>query len=159
MYLSTRVRCATESDQLKLNRVLSYLNATKELGITLDATKGLQVLAYVDASYAVHGDYKSHTGGYISLGRGPIWVKSTKQKLTTKSSTEAELVAISDVLSQIIWTRDFLLEQGYDLGPGTLFQDNMSTIALAQRGFLLRRRRDTLQSASSSSKTALTVES
>ena len=52
----------------------------------------------------------------------------------TKSSTESELVGVSDVLPQIVWLRDFLIGQGYDLGPAKLFQDNMSTIAMANRG-------------------------
>ena len=40
-----------------------------------------------DASYAMHDDMKSHTGGVMSFGRGVISTKSTKQKLNTKSST------------------------------------------------------------------------
>jgi hypothetical protein len=127
------VNCSTAQDWRKLERVLKYLNATPEMGIVLEATKDLQLLAYVDASFAVHKDMKSHTGGVISLGKGPIWSKSSKQRLNSKSSTEAELIAVSDALSQVSWTREFLTEQGYDLGPARLFQDNLSTIALANR--------------------------
>jgi len=83
----------------------------------------------------VHGDMKSHTGGVISLGKGPVYVKSSKQKLTSKSSTEAELIGVSDVLPQIIWTREFLLQQGYNCGAAVVFQDNQSTIVLANKGF------------------------
>jgi hypothetical protein len=134
IFLCGRVKECTAQDRDKLDRVLGYLNATPSLGVVLEAPKGLQVLAYVDASYGVHADFKSHTGAVVSLGRGPIWAKSTRQKLNTKSSTEAELIAVSDALSQVIWTRDFLIEQGHELGPATLFQDNLSTIALALRG-------------------------
>ena len=38
-----------------------------------------------------HGDMCSHIGGVISFGVGGILCKSLKQKLNTKSSTEAEL--------------------------------------------------------------------
>ncbi len=34
-------------------------------------------------------------------------------KLNTKSSTESELVGVDDMMLIIIWTRYFLLEQGY----------------------------------------------
>jgi hypothetical protein len=61
-------------------------------------------------------------------------VKSTKQKLVTKSSTEAELVALSDYASQAIWLRNFIIAQGYDVGPVILHQDNMSCMALVKRG-------------------------
>ena len=51
---------------------------------------GLDILqTYVDASYAVHNDMKSHTGGLMTMGLGIIQGKATKQKLNTKSSTEA----------------------------------------------------------------------
>jgi hypothetical protein len=63
-----------------------------------------------------------------------IYAQSSKQKLVTVSSTEAELVGVSDGLKQVLWTRNFLLEQGYDLGPAKLFQDNQSTIQLATTG-------------------------
>ena len=89
------------------------------------------VLAYVDASFAVHADMKSHTGAHISLGRGPVFTSSTKQILKITSSTEAELVGVGDSLSQVLWVREFLLEQGYNIGPAVVNQDNQSTIKLA----------------------------
>ena len=52
----------------------------------------------------------------------------------TRSSTEAELVGISDALSQILWTREYLIYQGLAIGPVTLYQDNCSTIFLANKG-------------------------
>jgi hypothetical protein len=86
------------------------------MGITLSGERDLRVMAYVDASYAVHGDYRSHTWVVIKIGKGTIWTKSAKQKLNSKSSTEAEIIAVSDALSQIIWVRDFLVCQGYKIG-------------------------------------------
>jgi hypothetical protein len=55
---------------------------------------------WVDTSYAVHPDMKSHTGGMMLLGKGAIY--TTK---TTKSSTKAELVGVNDIMPQILWTR------------------------------------------------------
>jgi hypothetical protein len=42
------------------------------------------------------------------LGKATIYVKSGKQKIVTRSSTESELVGISDALSQVLWTREYL---------------------------------------------------
>ena len=134
-FLSTRVQAPTEQDNEKLSRLLRYINGTKDLGICLEAGAGITILAYVDASFAVHGDMKSHTGGVISLGKGPVFVRSSKQRLTSKSSTEAELIGVSDMLPQIIWTREFLQQQGYECKPAKIFQDNQSTIVLANKGF------------------------
>ena len=68
---------------------------------------------YVDASFAVHKDIRSHTGGFITMGTGGSYVQSSKQNLNTKSSTDSELVGVDDVLTQVIWTRYFLKEQGH----------------------------------------------
>ena len=43
-------------------------------------------------------------------------------------------MALSDSTSQIIRTRNFLEEQGFKMGPATVYQDNMSTIALVKNG-------------------------
>ena len=76
----------------------------------------------------------------MTLGQGCIFFKSTKQKLNTRSSTESELVGLSDALTTVVWMRDFLLGQGYDVGPAVMYQDNMSTIALAENGRALNER-------------------
>ena len=59
---------------------------------------------------------------------------STKQKINTKSSTEAELVGCDDVIGQIIWTNYFLEWQGYECNNTILYQDNKSAILLAKNG-------------------------
>ena len=92
------------------------------------------VYGFIDVSFAVHNDYKSQSGVFITCGLGALYVKSTVPKLNTKSSSEAELVAASDGAGQILWTRDYLIYQGCDLGPAVLYQDNMSAITLIKRG-------------------------
>jgi len=134
-FLTTRVTKSTTRDQIKLDRVLKYLNSTSELGIALSHGPGpIGVESSVDASFGVHADGKSHSGVVIGLGRGPVYVDSSKQSIVTKSYSEAELVALSDGSSQVIWCRYFLTFQGYDPGPAVLYQDNMSTIKLAEKG-------------------------
>ena len=133
-FLCTRVTKATEEDERKLDRVMKYINGTKTMGMCLGCSEPLQVIAYIDASYGVHADGKSHSGLVITLGRGPVICRSAKQKIVTKSSTESELVAVSDEINMAVWVRDFLIHQGREIGPVILYQDNMSTIALIQNG-------------------------
>ena len=84
----------------------------------------------VDGSFAVHPNMRGHTGGGLTMGRGfPISV-STKQKLNTKSSTESELVGIDDMMPIVLWTRYFLLSQGYGVIENLLLQANKSSILL-----------------------------
>ena len=63
-----------------------------------------------------------------------IHCKSSKQKLNTKSSTEAELVGMSEYLPCNLWARMFMEEQGYKLKLNTVFQDNQSTIKMGTNG-------------------------
>ena len=76
---------------------------------------------------------RSHTGGAMSMGTGATYSTSKKQKLNTKSSTEAELVGVDDVLPQALWTKYFMEAQGYGVTT-ILNQDNQSTIRLSENG-------------------------
>jgi hypothetical protein len=133
-FLTTRVQKPTLEDWSKLVRAIKYIRHTKHLVLTLCADKYLLIMIFTDASFGVHHDMRSHTGAAITLFKGVIWAKSSKQKIMTKSSTEAELVAISDVIGQVLWLRNFLEAQGYVLPPVKLFEDNLSTIALIKSG-------------------------
>ena len=89
---------------------------------------------WVDAAFAVHKDMRSHTGINMSLGNGTTYASSVKQKLNTRSSTEAEVVGVYDALPLIIWTRLFLESQGYEIRETVLFQDNISAELLETNG-------------------------
>ena len=51
-----------------------------------------------DALYAVHNNMVINTGGAISMGYGIIHGKLSEQNINVKSSTEAELVGMSDYI-------------------------------------------------------------
>jgi len=134
MFLCTRVSKSTREDWEKLKRVLQYIASTIDEVLTIGAdTMGI-LRTWVDASYGVHSDMRSHTGGLMSFGWGAISCKSSKQNLNTKSSTEAELVGASDYLPHTIWTRLFLLEQGYAIDENIFAQDNQSAMKLEKNG-------------------------
>jgi hypothetical protein len=131
-YLSTQVTQSSENDLRKLDKAIRYVRDHLGTGITLTAAgknKNVVVTAHIDASFGCHDDAKSHTGVCITLGQGPVYVRSVKQRIVTKSSTEAELVALSDEAGLIFHVEDFLTAQGYtcDIIIG---QDNQSTIQM-----------------------------
>ena len=133
-FLTTRVSCPDEDDWKKLRRVLQYLRGTLDLELTLGADDITKVKSWVDVSYGIHQDCRSHTGGGMSWGWGMILSKSQKQKLNTKSSTEGEIVGVSDYLPNVIWARMFLEEQGFVLKENILYQDNQSSIKIEKNG-------------------------
>ena len=70
---------------------------------------------WVDSSFAVDPDMKSHAGIFMSIGKGGTYTLSCKQNLNTKSSTEAEMLA------QILCTRHFLAAQGIPVPTTTIY--------------------------------------
>jgi hypothetical protein len=133
-FLCTRVSCCTEEDWKKLRRILEYLNGTLDHVRIIGADDLARMKTWVDASYAVHMDMRSHTGGVVSFGIGALMGKSWKQRLNVKSSTEAELVGASDYLPHAIWARKFMERQGYILSENTFYQDNQSAIRFQKNG-------------------------
>ena len=101
-FLTSRGGKSDEDDCKKLERIMSYVHNTLELKLKLSVKFMNSIKWWIDALYRVRQDVKSHTDGSLSLGRGVLFLKSTKQKLNSKSSKEVELLASSEVLSKIL---------------------------------------------------------
>jgi hypothetical protein len=133
-FLSSRVRDANEGDWSKLLRVLGFLKGTIEDVLTLEADDTNTLTWYVDVAFAVHADMKSHTGAIFTMGKGAILSSSTKQKVNTRSSTESELVGVDDKISKVLWMKRFLEWQDFKVKTNIVYQDNTSTMKLAEKG-------------------------
>ena len=133
-FLCKRVKAPDNDDYKKLTRVMKYLRGTINMPLSLGADNMNIVKWWVDASFAVHPDMRSHTGGAMTLGQGVAYATSTGQKINTTSSTEAEVVGLHEVLPQILWTRYFLEAQGYGVDESIVYQDNQSAMLLEKNG-------------------------
>jgi Reverse transcriptase (RNA-dependent DNA polymerase) len=135
-FLTTRVKAPNEQDWFKLVKMMNYLNSTQDDVLTLNTDDTFNIIWHLDAAFAVHNDKKSHTGATMSLGDGAIISVSTKQKVNTRSSTEAELVSIDDIISKVLWTKLFLQEQGWKVNQNIMMRDNLSSMKLETNGKL-----------------------
>ena len=97
-FLCTRVQSPDVDDWSNLERVLKFLYATINDERIIGALDLSTLFTYIDTSYGVHPNLRSHTGGTLSMGIGTVHNKSSKQKLNVKSSTAAEIVGGSDYL-------------------------------------------------------------
>ena len=111
-FLMTRMSCSTTHDWLKLQNILSYLRCSIDKICHFGDTSLTTLFTWIDAAYGVHSNFHSHTGGCMSFGLGTVHCKASKQCINVKSSTKAELVAVSDYIPYTIWICHFLEVQG-----------------------------------------------
>ena len=131
-FLTTRVRAPCSDDWAKLRRVLRYLYRNPGLPLTLRADNIEVIQWWGDASFAVHPDMKSHTGGTMSLGKGSVIDICRKQKFNTRSSTKTELAGVDDCIGKMIWAKHFLQHPSPEAAPGNWRRVQESQ--LGQRG-------------------------
>ena len=110
--LCTRTKDPNADDWLKLLHFMRYLNGTQKDVLCLSADDLHIIKWWVDASFAVHPDFRSHTGMAMSFGRGSAINNSQKQKLNSDSSTTAELIGAHSASTMILWTKLFMEAQG-----------------------------------------------
>jgi hypothetical protein len=133
-FLCTRVREPDEDDYKKLCRLIKYIRRTKFLKLTMEAAYLDQNHWFIDGAFAVHNDMRSHSGSFMTFGKGMMNGGSNKQKLNTTSSTETETVVVHDYMPAVLWTRYFIEEQGYPMKPSIIHQDNQSAMLLETNG-------------------------
>lgn len=138
---ATRNVSPTVDDYDDLLQIVQYLYNTKDIGLTLypshQETSSVKLIAYVDASYLTHEDASSHTGftiGISSCGDEPqsfFHTKSRKQKLIATSSTHAEMRALYELTTSIIFITCLMNEinRPIDL-PVVIFEDNQPVVDL-----------------------------
>ena len=131
-YLSTRSKDATSHEFKCAVRLLKYFKKTLSVGLVLRPS-GTTLHFYVDASFGIHPNGRSHSGSCVSLGGeypslgldGAFFCRTAVQKFVTVSSTEAEMSAVYDLHQYIAFFRQLLSELGIDqTKPSLVLQDN-----------------------------------
>lgn len=125
-----------------VNHTLAYLYYTRDFAITYNGrSNGCQQFEFAnsrhaeissDASFADDKATRKSRQGYIfSLFGGPIAWKASKQRTVTTSSTEAELLAVSQVGKEVIWWTQFFQDIRFTLPQRISIRcDNRQTIRL-----------------------------
>ena len=133
--LSSRSVQPKKSDMTRLHKIFRYLNGTKEAYMTFKAGGRVSLSAFVDASFMTHPDMKSHTGYCIfadELGSAGIVYRSLKQKTVSNSSTEAEIIALHELVMHLVWIQSIYDDLGVtDVRPATVYEDNQAAITMS----------------------------
>ncbi|KAJ6088976.1 hypothetical protein N7499_003084 [Penicillium canescens] len=119
--------------QAAVDRLIVYLYTTRfmaiEFGPVAEDSEVVKISS--DASYADHSDRKSSAGYICQIFGGPVDWKATKQRTVTTSTTEAELLGLSDAGKALQWWDRLFTRIGFQYPqPLTIECDNSRTIAL-----------------------------
>jgi hypothetical protein len=147
-------RFCSEPKESHVNAVIhlvKYLQSTKDKGILLNPTKNDSFVVYADADFAGNWNKvtaqddpstaKSRTGYVITYATCPILWGSKLQTCIALSTTEAEFVALSQCLRDMIPIMNLLKElqkQGFHSRNTTpvvhckAFEDNMGALELSK---------------------------
>jgi hypothetical protein len=120
-------------------RIVRYLLATCDIGVTIDPT-GTTLTLHSDANHgdAALGDRLSVSGGAYYFGNSLIHWTCRKQRTPAHSSAESELIAASDAAREVIWLSHITKEFGY-AGPIEMSIDNKAAVDIASAHGLTRR--------------------
>ena len=110
------------------------INETIDKKRIIGANIHTDLYIWIDAANAVHSNMRSHNGGVISMRHGVSHKKAFVKRLNKKSSTEAELICVSEYLLYNLWLMIFLKGQGYGIMKNIVYQDKQSTIRMEKNG-------------------------
>jgi hypothetical protein len=133
--LSKFLSCYDESHWKQAKRVLRYLKGTKSLCLKIDCTGqvgAFQVEAYCDADFANDEDRRSISGFLVMFLGSCLSARSRKQTMVTLSTAEAEYIALSDVVKELLWYIELLEELGFPQESIVVHCDNQSAISIAK---------------------------
>ncbi|CRG92922.1 hypothetical protein PISL3812_10003 [Talaromyces islandicus] len=111
-HLSQFLKNPSQEHITAADHAIAYLYQTRDRAIQYTApepsVKNEVFIAASDAAYADNHDRRSSQGSVYKLYGGIVEWHATKQKTITTSTTEAELLSLSDVGKQIqVWNRLF----------------------------------------------------
>lgn len=137
------------SHEQAILRICRYLKGTREQGMTFKPDPSMQLNCYVDADFAglwsVEDDQdpvcvKSRTGYVLTLGNCPLlWVSKLQTEIAL-STTEAEYIAMSQAMRDLLPMRSLLQHLGDKMKlsfskptiiHSKVFEDNNGALTLA----------------------------
>ena len=115
-------------------RVLHYLKGTTYLGLHFKPASVLSLEAFADADWAnCVDDWCSTSSNCVKLGWNLMSWSSRKQRVVTRSSTEAEYRLLAQVTTDILWLYSLLTELRISVkSSSVIWCDNIGVNSLAQ---------------------------
>lgn len=134
-YLSQFNNNVTKKHWTEVKHLFRYLKKTAEMKLTFrKEDKPIQI--YTDADWANNkSDRKSWSGFVIVFAGAAVVWKTRKQRTVALSTVEAEYIAMTEVVKEWIWIKNFFEELGlteYVPQPCVIKCDNQGAISLSR---------------------------
>lgn len=113
-------------------RILRYVNGTSNFGITYDSAGEESLNGFSDSDYAgCIATRRSASGFVFSFGDGIVSWSSERQKSVSLSTMEAEYIAASSAIKELVWLKRFFNELlPNQLDVANFYMDNQNAIRL-----------------------------
>nr|CAN67902.1 hypothetical protein VITISV_037907 [Vitis vinifera] len=115
--------------------LFQYLAGTRSLGLVYGGNSqlGTQLQGFVDADYPGNIDTRKSLIGYVfTVFGGAVSWKANLQSVVALSATEAEYMAMTEVVKEVIWLKGIIEELAMYKGKVVVYCDNQSAIHLAK---------------------------
>ena len=135
--LSQHMQAPLVCHMKQLRKICAYVNGSKDLVLTYRRGSDFKLRGFVDASHDSNPGSHGQSGSalFFGLRSAALGAKSSKQKDIAMSSAEAELIALLDLLREIIWVTEILEDMGFEnQGPVEIFEDNAATFVYGEGG-------------------------
>ena len=134
--VSQYMACPLDIHWKAVKRILRYLNGSIDYGLHIKSSD-FKLSGFSDSNWASNVDDRRSTSGYcVYFGGSLVSWCSKKQRVVSRSSTEAEYRSLAYLVSEITWIRFLLQELNIPVPVPVIWVDNLSTIALASNPVL-----------------------
>ncbi|SOV09504.1 uncharacterized protein UDID_19001 [Ustilago sp. UG-2017a] len=133
--LARHMRKPSQEHYQAAQRVLHYLESTKEVGLVYRANESQEPLvAHSDANWASDATIQRRsTSGSVALVYGnPVAWKSATQKCVSLSAVEAEFIAATEATHEVLFLKQLLHSIGIATGTPTVYSDNTGCIQVSK---------------------------
>ena len=131
--ISQFMHAPSEDHMTVVMRILSYLKGVPGKGLAFKRYGHMEVKGFTDADWARNLTDRRSTSSYFTFVAGNVFTwRSKKQKVTTRSSAEAEYRGMVHGICELIWLRTLLTKVGFEpKEPMLLYCDNQEAREIA----------------------------
>nr|KYP57265.1 Copia protein [Cajanus cajan] len=114
-------------------RLLRYLKGTLHHGLHYKASSDTEIIAYCDSDWASdQDDMRSTSGNCVYLGSNIVSWMAKKQRVVSRSSTEAEFRSLASLVTEIQYIQNLLSELHIkSKQPPLIWCDNQGVVLLS----------------------------